>query len=384
MRTGTKSLAALTASVLSLGIVNSLNAQPLCSSDREQMAEKYLRMHTQVMVFSLKCRSLPEFRSALSQYSGFTNTMSETIKYWEDTAIYFFRSQGSSAPVLDFHSYRTKLANMISSQDAGLPLGDYCRKHQDFFKKAISGSPTDVDALVKTSSIPAGQVVLCQGAAPAVVAAGKPLLDVPYQGGFTYGQRNGVMVTTFTDTPEGLVGTYSYRFGDTGENLGALSLQATATDGAMEFRFQDNTGGGKASFRFTPDRRSFSGEWIQPFGKGLWAGEVAESVPVPALAAPPSGAPAAISPAAPAGDSTKAAPASDTKAAIAPTTTSAAAAKAAAPTPSAGDKTSAATPAPAPVKAAASNATAPAKESVKDLPQIANAAKETKPPATAP
>lgn len=107
----------------------SVNAKSSCYSQEELDAEQAIRLHSELMVVSLSCRTASNGQSLLEGYKHFTQANLNYIKSAEKTLLAHYRKAGASERALD--RLRTDFGNEYSQQLANQTPSVFCGKLRD-------------------------------------------------------------------------------------------------------------------------------------------------------------------------------------------------------------------------------------------------------------
>jgi hypothetical protein len=134
-----------------------------CYSTAELEAEMLVRLHSELMVVTLSCRTSSTGQPLPPIYQQFTQHHLEQIKGSEKALIAWYRKNGLKDPQSKFDRMRTELANAYSQQIADMSPVDFCAKYRDYAAVASGWNVKEMNAevhnLVKTH---VGHAPLCQ------------------------------------------------------------------------------------------------------------------------------------------------------------------------------------------------------------------------------
>ncbi len=105
-----------------------------CYSRSEHAAEQLMRMHTEMMVVGLTCRTVVPEKNPFGLYQDFSVKNRALLSSSEATLIGFYKKTGGG--VRQFDTYRTELANEISRRAATIGIPQYCQTFVDRSKAA--------------------------------------------------------------------------------------------------------------------------------------------------------------------------------------------------------------------------------------------------------
>lgn len=113
-----------------------------CYSRSEHAAEQLMRMHTEMMVIGLTCRTVVPEKKPFDLYQDFSVKNRALLSNSEATLIGFYKKTGGG--VRQFDTYRTELANEISRRAATIGIAQYC---QSFVDRSKAAKDLDADDL---------------------------------------------------------------------------------------------------------------------------------------------------------------------------------------------------------------------------------------------
>ena len=122
-----------------------------CYSNEEAQAEQGLRIHSELMVIGLNCMGILRSPQLYSQYQSFTKANHEMIDGWENTMIRYFNRNGGNGES-QFHDFRTRIANQVSSDAARMRPDVFCHNHVQRLAKAMTMTHGDLLQWASTSS----------------------------------------------------------------------------------------------------------------------------------------------------------------------------------------------------------------------------------------
>lgn len=121
-----------------------------CYSKAEASAEQGLRIHSELMVIGLNCMGILKNPQLYSSYQDFTRRNHGMIEGWESTMINYFARSGGNGEV-EFHDFRTRMANQISSDAARMRPDVFCHNHVARLNKALGMNSNDLLQWASTS-----------------------------------------------------------------------------------------------------------------------------------------------------------------------------------------------------------------------------------------
>lgn len=119
-------------------IVPSVDAAGRCYSQAEAEADQGIRIHSELMVIGLNCQQIGA-RFGLSLYSDyrkFTAKHADLFEEYEARLMKFFRKKGDKKPEASLNTLRTKYANKISNDAAGMRPDIFCAKYAPRIEQA--------------------------------------------------------------------------------------------------------------------------------------------------------------------------------------------------------------------------------------------------------
>jgi len=114
-----------------------------CFSRAEASAEQGLRIHSELMVIGLNCMGILRDPALYGKYQSFTRQNHDMIDGWERTMINYFARSGGSGET-EFHDFRTRMANQISSDAARMRPDVFCHNHVARLNKALGMNSNDL------------------------------------------------------------------------------------------------------------------------------------------------------------------------------------------------------------------------------------------------
>lgn len=138
--------------LLMVGLATPAVAQ--CFSQREVEAERGLRIHTELMQIGLNCMAILQKPQLYADYRAFTARNEDLIGGWEDILIAYFDRNGGNGE-RQFHNYRTRMANQISSSAARMRPDVFCHNYVGRLNRAMGMSRGD---LTQWASIGGGEL----------------------------------------------------------------------------------------------------------------------------------------------------------------------------------------------------------------------------------
>ncbi|MFD1623184.1 hypothetical protein [Azospirillum griseum] len=139
-----------------------------CYTRSEHAAEQLIRMHTEMMVVGLTCKSVVPEKNPFGLYQDFSIKHRALLSSSEATMIGHYKKTSGSSATKNFDSFRTELANEISRRAATIGIPQYCESFVDRSKAAAKDLNADDLRVLTSDEKNAGLMHL----------ASKPLCDV--------------------------------------------------------------------------------------------------------------------------------------------------------------------------------------------------------------
>lgn len=137
-----------------------------CYTRSEHAAEQLMRMHTEMMVVGLTCKSVVPEKNPFGLYQDFSVKNRALLSNSEAALIGYYKKTGGNG-VQKFDTFRTELANEVSRRAATIGIPQYCQTFVDRSKAAKDLDAEDLRILTSDEKN-AGLMHL----------ASKPLCDV--------------------------------------------------------------------------------------------------------------------------------------------------------------------------------------------------------------
>ncbi|WP_247893666.1 hypothetical protein [Azospirillum endophyticum] len=107
-------------------------ATPACYNHAEHAAEQLMRMHTEMMVVGLTCRTVMPDKKPFDLYQDFSVKNRTLLSSSEASLIAFYKRSGAGGNATrQFDMFRTELANEISRRAATIGIPQYCANFVD-------------------------------------------------------------------------------------------------------------------------------------------------------------------------------------------------------------------------------------------------------------
>ena len=142
-------------------------ATPACYNRSEYAAEQMMRLHTEMMIVGLTCRTVTPDKKPFDLYQDFSVKNRAMLSNSEASLIAFYKRSGGGNATRQFDMFRTELANEISRRAATIGIPQYCANFVDRSAVAKDLTPDDLRTLT-TDEKGAGLMHL----------ASRPLCDV--------------------------------------------------------------------------------------------------------------------------------------------------------------------------------------------------------------
>jgi hypothetical protein len=138
-----------------LGLILSSVALPLsqghaaaCYNAAEQNAEQLVRLHSQLMVITLSCRTTATGVPLPPLYGNFTNTNINTIKAAEQTLMQWHRAHGKGGAA-QMDKIRTTFSNDFSQKLAKMSPTGFCAQYRDYVQTAAGFTPAQLQSTLQ-------------------------------------------------------------------------------------------------------------------------------------------------------------------------------------------------------------------------------------------
>ena len=127
---------------------SSAPAAPACYNRAEHAAEQLMRMHTEMMVIGLTCRTVMPDKKPFDLYQDFSVKNRALLSSSEASLISYYKRSGSGGNATrQFDMFRTELANEISRRAATIGIPQYCANFVDRSAAAKDLTPDDLRTL---------------------------------------------------------------------------------------------------------------------------------------------------------------------------------------------------------------------------------------------
>lgn len=142
-------------------------ATPACYNRSEHAAEQLMRLHTEMMVVGLTCRTVVPDKKPFDLYQDFSIKNRALLSSSEASLIAFYKRSGGGNATRQFDMFRTELANEVSRRAATIGIPQYCANFVD--RSAAAKDLTADDLRTLTSD---------EKSAGLMHLASRPLCDV--------------------------------------------------------------------------------------------------------------------------------------------------------------------------------------------------------------
>ncbi|WP_247875522.1 hypothetical protein [Azospirillum sp. TSH100] len=147
---------------------SSAPAAPACYNRAEHAAEQLMRMHTEMMVIGLTCRTVVPEKKPFDLYQDFSVKNRALLSSSEASLISYYKRSGAGGNATrQFDMFRTELANEISRRAATIGIPQYCA---NFVDRSVAAKDLTADDLRTLTSDEKG--------AGLMHLASRPLCDV--------------------------------------------------------------------------------------------------------------------------------------------------------------------------------------------------------------
>lgn len=106
-------------------------ATPACYNRAEYAAEQMMRLHTEMMIVGLTCRTVVPDKKPFDLYQDFSVKNRAMLSNSEASLISFYKRSGGGNATRQFDMFRTELANEISRRAATIGIPQYCANFVD-------------------------------------------------------------------------------------------------------------------------------------------------------------------------------------------------------------------------------------------------------------
>ena len=107
-------------------------------------AEQLMRMHTEMMVIGLTCKSVVPEKNPFGLYQDFSVKNRALLSSSEASLIGFYKKSGGGNATRQFDMFRTELANETSRRAATIGIAQYC---QTFVDRSQAAKELDAEDL---------------------------------------------------------------------------------------------------------------------------------------------------------------------------------------------------------------------------------------------
>jgi hypothetical protein len=106
-------------------------AGPACYSPAELEAEQLLRLHSELMVITVTCRTGSQGEDLVSAYTTFTKFNIKKLHDAEQTMIRYYEAHGAGNGIEHLDKLRTKLGNEYGQKSANMSAPLFCKEYRD-------------------------------------------------------------------------------------------------------------------------------------------------------------------------------------------------------------------------------------------------------------
>ncbi len=148
---------------LSLCVPGTAGAATGCYDAEQQEAEQLVRLHSELMVITLSCRTAADGTSLVPAYQKFTQGNLQRIKDAEQSLMSWHRSHGGGSGEAKLDRLRTNFHNEYSIRLAEMSPSSFCTSYRDEVVKAATlNGPSLTQALDKMAVSYRGAVPGCK------------------------------------------------------------------------------------------------------------------------------------------------------------------------------------------------------------------------------
>jgi hypothetical protein len=147
--------------VLVLGLVltaifvvcGTANASGQCYTSDEIHAEQLLRLHSELMVATVTCKTDSTGHDLVAFYTSFTRKNIDSLQHAEQTLVRYFEAsrRGSGTDRLD--SLRTKLGNEYGQKIANMSAPEFCQQYRDKVPLLYNSTTQQVEGEVQAMTV---------------------------------------------------------------------------------------------------------------------------------------------------------------------------------------------------------------------------------------
>ncbi len=119
--------------------VNPASAARMCYSAQEAEAEQGIRIHSELMVIGLNCQHIPALskKNVYLQYRQMTTEHGDLFGRYEDILLKHYKKEGIVNPESNINLLRTRFANKISNDAAGMRPDIFCLNYVPRIQQAV-------------------------------------------------------------------------------------------------------------------------------------------------------------------------------------------------------------------------------------------------------
>lgn len=146
-----------------------------CYSPDEVNAERLLRLHSELMVITVTCKTNSQGRDLVKAYTGFTNRNIRSIKQAEATMSQYYAKAYGGDGIDQLDRLRTRLANEFGQQIADDSAPTFCAQRRDRVTAMYDSPPVSAkDERLGLYDISLSYDPVCKGDKSLVVAQENP------------------------------------------------------------------------------------------------------------------------------------------------------------------------------------------------------------------
>lgn len=143
-----------------------LHAKRMCYGAAEAEAEQGIRIHSELMVIGLNCQHIKGLsdHNVYMQYRQMTNQYADLFGQYENLLLQHYRKEGIAKPEANLNLLRTRFANKISNDAAGMRPDVFCLHYVPRITQAAKMNRQQIRSWASTifASHPVSRP-LCQG-----------------------------------------------------------------------------------------------------------------------------------------------------------------------------------------------------------------------------
>ena len=124
-----------------------------CYTPAQQQAEQLLRLHSELMVITVTCRTGSNGEPLPAAYGDFTKKNINVLHDAEQTMIAYYKANTKGNPQDHLDRLRTILGNEFGQKDADMSAPAFCGMYRDRVLQFDGASPADVQNEVQRMEI---------------------------------------------------------------------------------------------------------------------------------------------------------------------------------------------------------------------------------------